>query len=186
MSEAYALDAPLRLEQAGPQGMIALRGDLGTEALAAALRAVVGIGVPERLRAVREGERAALWMSPDELLLWLPPDRVPEALARLEEELSGSHFLAADVSDARAVFTVHGADLAAALARLTPADLRPESFAPGTVRRTRLAQVPAALWRNAPDRATVLVFRSVADYAERLLSGAVASANAPWRDGGGR
>ncbi len=181
MSEVHALEAPLRLEQAGPQGMVTLRGDLASDAVAGAVREAVGTDVPQPLRAETGGEGAALWMSPDELLLWLPHDRVPAALAGLETALEGTHFLAADVSDARAVFVLHGEDLRAALSRLTPADLRPARFDEGTVRRTRLSQVPAAIWLTAADRAMILCFRSVGDYAQTLLAGAVASANAPWR-----
>jgi sarcosine oxidase subunit gamma len=86
----------------------------------------------------------------------------------------------ADVSDARVGFRVVGPGARAVLARLSPADLSAPVFGPGSVRRTRLAQVPAAIWMTGEGAIDVAVFRSVADYALGLLRGAADSeARAP-------
>ncbi len=55
------------------------------------------------------------------------------------------------------------------LAKLTPADLRPASLPVEEVRRTRLAQVPAAIWIESEGQAKVVCFRSVAAYVFGLL-----------------
>ena len=56
------------------------------------------------------------------------------------------------------------------VAKLAPVDLAPGEFEPGQFRRTRLAQVPAALWMPEEDRIRLVVFRSVARYVFDLLS----------------
>jgi hypothetical protein len=58
-----------------------------------------------------------------------------------------------------------------ALAKLCPVDLAPGVFEAGEMRRTRLAQVPAAFWWEE-DGFTLVCFRSVAQYAFDVLKGA--------------
>ncbi len=74
-----------------------------------------------------------------------------------------------DVSDMRAGFEVRGPRLREVLAKLVPIDMHPETFTPGRVRRTHLAQVPVAVWMRAQDTARVLCFRSVANYTQSCL-----------------
>lgn len=163
-------DGLATVAEAPPRGRITLKGDLA--ALAAPVHAVTGAAIPDRLRFdEREGGRAA-WMAPDELLLTVPLEGLAEALERLEADLAGTHALVADVSAARAAIVVEGAAARDVLAKATPIDLRPGAFDPGACRRTRLAQVAAALACERPDRVEVLVFRSVAAYAFELLRAA--------------
>jgi sarcosine oxidase subunit gamma len=152
----------------GPQGMITLRGNLTK--LGDAL-GQVGLTLPEPRQIVHAGDRSAAWMSPDELLLLVPYAQVSEAISALTAALEGMHFLAANVSDARAMFALSGAPEAVreTLAKLVPVDLAPGSFEPGEIRRTRLAQVPAAMWLTQDGAAQVICFRSVAQYAFDLL-----------------
>lgn len=151
-----------------PLGMVALRGDLGDDRLRDAVRALTGTEVPGPLRIEGGSARGAAWMSPDELLLFLPRDEVPAALARLAEALAGLHHLALDVSDLRACLALEGAQAREVLAKLTPADLHPDAFGPGSFRRTHLGQVAAGIWLEGGG-ARVVCFRSVADYALALL-----------------
>lgn len=175
MSEGAVFDGSVRVAKAEPRGMVTLRGDLGSAPLARALKAAVGVEVPGQRRMAMAAGRGALWMSPDEVLLVMPHGQAGAAVAGLSAALAAEHHLAADVSDARAVFRLTG-DLAVVrevLARLTPADMSPEAFGPGEVRRTKLGQVAAAFWIE-DDGVTVVCFRSVAAYVFDLLAGAAA------------
>lgn len=167
-----AYDGAVHVEEAGLRGMITLKGDLAAPGLRKAAEDVAGVKFPEEGGAVCENERGLCWMAPDELLVLVPHDAVAGALVKLEEALHGTHFLAANVSDARAVFTVTGDGACEVLAKLTPADLRPSAFGPGRMRRTRLAQVPAAFWMGETGAFEVICFRSVAGYVFDLLSNA--------------
>lgn len=152
-----------------PRGMVTLKGALDGDALREACAQVTGAAFPDALRASGE-DRACLWMAPDEVLLLLPRAEAGPAVERIGTALAGIHHLAVDVSDARAVLGIEGAALRDVLAKLTPADMAPAAFSPGMVRRTRLAQIPAAIWMRAGDRAEVLCFRSVARYAFDVLT----------------
>lgn len=160
------------------QGMLTVRGDLSRKKLRAAVKALTRIEVPETRSIRTKGQASVAWMSPDELLIMLPKSRTKEAVAALTTALEGVHSLVADVSDARAVFTVKGQDARDVLARLCPVDLAPDRFKAGEMRRTRMAQIPAAFWISDGDAEalTVVVFRSVAQYALDLLLNA---SNAP-------
>lgn len=166
-------DAPVAcnatLTRITAQGMIALRGDLGDVALRSAVTAVVGVDVPGANSAQFDGATGACWMAPDELLLVLAYAHTARAIAEIGKGLARQHHLVVDMSDARAVFRLEGDDAREVLAKLSPADLSPAAFAPGTMRRTRLGQVAAALWMDADGAITVVCFRSVGDYLEKLL-----------------
>ena len=155
----------VRIERLADQGMITIRGDLDAPEFTKALSLT-----PPKARQITGGDVPLAWMSPDELLALCPNDAVAGHIARLSKALEGQHHLLADVSDARAVFRLIGEDRAVreVLAKLSPADLRPESLPHGEIRRTRLAQIAAAFWLDA-DGATLICFRSVARYAEDIL-----------------
>lgn len=178
------------VERAEGYGMIALRGDLGSAEVAAAVSQAVGLEVPGRRGLLDDGTRAVAWMSPDELLLMLPLDDLPVALAAMQAALAGAFALAVDVSDARALFRLRGSSWRDVLAKLCPVDFAPDAFGPGTIRRTRAAQVAAAVWQSGDAEASLICFRSVAGYVGTLLataahpSGAVGLHDRPARVSG--
>jgi sarcosine oxidase subunit gamma len=154
------------VREIGPLGMISLRAkDL--KSLDKAVKAVTGTRLPAARRIEIGGDRACGWMSPDEYLLILPYAEVPQALASLSKALGSQHYLAADVSDARAVFRIGGDRAADVLRKVMPVDV--DRMGPGELRRTRAAQVAAAVWRQ-DDGYTLVCFRSVARYVFDLLS----------------
>ncbi|GAB5446186.1 sarcosine oxidase subunit gamma [Gymnodinialimonas sp.] len=164
--EVYA--GLVRVAEAGLHGMITLKADLAQAA--PAVKTVTGQDIPEARRIAR-GDISVAWMAPDEVLILCDHGRADALVSELSEALKGQHHLAVNVSDARAVFHLEGAACKDVLGKLTPADLG--ALASGEVRRSRLAQVPAALWIEG-DTATVICFRSVAQYAFDLLSNAAA------------
>jgi len=153
--------------EAGLRGMITVRGDLGARRMAAAVKAATGTAVPPPRRIVTKDDRAAAWMSPDELMIFVPYADAPRAAATLSASLAGEHALVADVSDARATFTITGPKADQVLRKLSPADL--DALAEGEIRRTRIAQVAGAFWRSGPEQFTLITFRSVAGYVMALL-----------------
>ncbi len=157
----------VKVAEAGLRGMITLRGDLASAKMKKAVKAATGTAVPAARRIELNGEKAAAWMSPDELLILVPYADAVATVAALDEALAGEHHLAADVSDARAVFTIRGPKAEEALMKLSPVDF--STLADGEIRRTRVAQVAAAFWKSAEDEFTLVSFRSVAGYVMGLL-----------------
>mgnify|MGYP001047539868 CR=1 FL=1 len=158
------------IRDAGLQGMIVLRGDLADKKLQSVCKAVTGHGVPARGKVAAEGASGLAWMSPDELLVLVPYEQVAEAIAKIDKALGGSHYLAENVSDARALILVEGEFGREVIAKLAPVDLHPDSFGIGDFRRTRLGQVAGAFWMRDDDTFAVICFRSVAGYAFDLLA----------------
>lgn len=154
------------VREIGPLGMITLRAK-GVKALDKAVKAVTGTKLPATRRIEINGDKACGWMSPDEYLLVVPYAEVTAALASLAKALASEHHLAVDVSDARAIFRVEGDKAADVLRKLSPVDF--EALEPGELRRTRAAQVAAAMWQQ-DNGYTVVCFRSVAGYVMGLLT----------------
>ena len=176
--EGAAAHGLANVREVSAPGMISLKAELAAPEVAAAVRAATGCPVPGTRGIVAAGGARAGWMAPDELLLIVPREEVPEACAALEARLGALPHLAADVSDMRAVVRVeHGLAAREAVAKLAPVDLAPGRFEAGTLRRTRLAQVPAAFWWEE-DGITLVCFRSVARYAFDVLAQAAAEGGA--------
>lgn len=155
--------------EGGLRGMVTLKADLASAAKA--VKSVTGQAMPE-IRRINEGAMSVAWMAPDEVLILCDHADADRLVAELTEQLSKTHHLAVNVSDARAVFVLEGAFIKDVLGKLTPADLN--ALAPHEVRRSRLAQIAAAFWING-DTATIICFRSVGQYAYDLLSNAAKS-----------
>jgi len=158
------------IREAGLRGMIILRGDLSNKKLRSVCKKLSGVAFPEKGQAFCDGEQGLCWMSPDELLVMVPYAQAAEAVAQIDKALSGTHYLAENVSDARALIFVEGPYAREVIAKLAPADLHPDSFKPGDFRRTRLGQVAAAFWMRDEDTFEVICFRSVAGYTFDLLA----------------
>lgn len=159
----------MTLAEGGLRGMVTVKADL--KAAASAIKTVTGQSMPE-VRRIVEGTMSVAWMAPDEVLILCDHGDADRVVTQLTKALADTHHLAVNVSDARAVFTLQGAAVKDVLGKLTPADL--STLAPSEIRRSRLAQIPAAFWING-DTATVICFRSVARYAFDLLSNAARS-----------
>jgi len=167
------------VENLGPSGMITLRGDLGGAALAGAVTAATGLGVPSPRAILAQGGKAVAWMSPDELLVLCPHGEAPALAAQMADALAGEHALVVDVSDARARFRVTGPGAREVLAKGAPVDLAPAAFGPGEIRRTRLGQVAAAFWMSGEQAFDLVCFRSVADFVEAWLKTAATPGSLP-------
>lgn len=167
-SSAY-VDGIAQVHELGLRGMITLRGDLADKKLIKAVKSIAGAMPAPRVIALKKSDGAA-WMSTDELLLMVDHSAAAGTIGMLNTAMKGTHFLAANVSDARAVFEVSGPHAREVMAKLAPVDFAPAAFTQGMFRRSRLAQVPAAFWMNEQDAFTVVCFRSVAEYMFDLLS----------------
>ncbi len=157
-----------KVEEAGLRGMISFRGDLADAKVKKAVAGVSGVKMPAQRGCNLDGDSGLAWMSPDELLVMVPHGEASSAVEDLAKGLNNKHYMAENVSDARAVFTVTGTHAREVVAKLAPVDM--SVFAMGEIRRTRLAQVAAAFWMHADDAFTVVCFRSSADYMFGVLS----------------
>lgn len=158
------------IKEIGPVGMITLRGDLTSKSVQKAAKVATGVKIPLQRQCLTEAGKGIAWMSPDELLIMCGYDEAIATLGKLNEALSKSHALAANVSDARAVFEVSGPYAREVMAKVAPVDLAPAQFTTCMIRRTRIAQVPAAFWMPQDDVFRVVCFRSVAQYVFDVLS----------------
>jgi len=167
----------VEVTEAGLQGMITIRGDLADPNIIGGIKSAVKAIVPAPRQSTRVGSDILLWMSPDELMLLCPYGETGARIGVLSEALKTHHYLIANVSDARAQFTLSGdgAAIREVLAKLSPADMRSTTLPVGEVRRTRLAQAATAFWFESKDQAQVVCFRSVAKYVFDLLKVSSAS-----------
>lgn len=156
----------IQVADRGPVGQVTLRGDLSSKALAKSVKAGVGVAVPGQRMAAFDGDRGAVWMSPDELLLFTAYDEAGALVAALDEALADEHHMAVNVSDARAVLALDGGAVAEVLAKGAPVDLSDAAFPAGAARRTHIAGIAVGLWRKAETEWEIVCFRS---YAQHLF-----------------
>jgi sarcosine oxidase subunit gamma len=151
-----------------PAARLILQGDAAARSAAASVW-----GVPfseEHCRAQTLGERATLWLGPDEHLLWQASREVALPIADLEGALVGHAHSLVDVSHRQVALEIFGPHAATILAGACPLDLDPREFPVHMCTRTVLAKAEIVLWRSAPDAFHVEVWRSFQSYARGLLS----------------
>lgn len=152
----------IRIADRGPVGQVTLRADLAAAAVRSAVKAAIGVEPPAPLRCAFDDGRGAVWMSPDELLLFTAYAQAGELAEGLDAALSGTHHMAVNVSDARAVLTLSGARVPEVLAKSAPLDLAPAAFPVGMARRTHIGGIAVAFWRKGEADWEIVCLRSFA------------------------
>jgi sarcosine oxidase, subunit gamma len=143
----------------------------GAPDVMSAAGAALGLNISDTAcRSTRAGERAALWLGPDEQLL-LAPVADGELIARqLGESLGSLPHSLVDVSHRQIALEVSGSQAQNVLNAGCPLDLHLESFPVGACTRTVLGKCDIVLWRTGTTEFHVEVWRSFADYASRFLA----------------
>jgi sarcosine oxidase subunit gamma len=143
----------------------------GAPAVMSAAGAALGLNISATAcRSARAGERAALWLGPDEQLL-LAPVADTQVLARqLGETLGALPHSLVDVSHRQIALEVSGPQAQNILNAGCPLDLHLDSFPVGACTRTVLGKCDIVLWRTGAAAFHVEVWRSFADYASRFLA----------------
>ena len=143
----------------------------GARPVMAAAGTALGLNISDTAcRSARNGERATLWLGPDEQLV-LAPVADGEAVARqLRDALSALPHSIVDVSHRQLAIEVCGPTAQTLLNAGCPLDLHISSFPIGMCTRTLLGKADIVLWRTDADTFHVEVWRSFADYAARFLA----------------
>src|SRR5262245_42149047 len=124
-----------------------------------------GVALPTvSCRAEISGDRAALWLGPDEWLLLAPAGDCASALAAFESALAGLPHSLVDVTHRQVALSVTGPQARELLASGCPLDLSPESYPVGMCTRTLFAKAEIVLWRRSAEEYHLETGRSFSGY----------------------
>jgi len=145
----------------------------GTSARAVAAQAW-GAGFSEQpCRATLQGDRATLWLGPDEfLLLDLGAESAQPTAATeraLEAALAGTAHALVDISHRQFALGLSGPHAELILRGACPLDLDLGEFPVGMCTRTVLAKAEVVLWRTRADAFHLEAWRSFSGYVTGLL-----------------
>ena len=121
--------------------------------------ASIGMELPATCRAVKFGERALLWLGPEEFLLLAPDDLMPAI----------DTAFVVDISHRNTALSVSGPRADWAINAFCALDLHPSAFAVGMCTRTVLGKAEIVLWRTAAETFHIEVARSFAPYVWNCL-----------------
>ena len=142
----------------------------GDDAVAAVSRAF-GVALPAAAcRAASAGERAALWLGPDEYLLIAPAAEGDTLAAALGAALGAVPHSLVDVSHRQVAFAVRGPHAEWLLQSGCPLDLDLGQWPVGMCTRTVFHKAEILLWRTGPTTFRIEAWRSFADYVLALLA----------------
>lgn len=145
-----------------------LRG--GPEVRIAAGRAL-GLEIPAAACcSASAGERAVLWLGPDEWLLVNAGPIGEEFPTALTAALAGLPHSLTDVSHRQIGLLLSGREASTLLATGCPLDLDRAAFPPGMCTRTMFAKAEIVLWRTDTLVFRLEVWRSFAPYVAALLA----------------
>ena len=114
----------------------------------------LGIALPGTCRAIVDGDRAVLWLGPDEFLLLAASCDIPGAV---------------DVTHRDIAIEISGSCAAWAINAFCALDLHVASFPVGMCTRTVFGKAQILLWRTAADTFRIEVARSFAPYVRGCL-----------------
>lgn len=135
-----------------------------------AAQGAFGVALPESAcRAASQGERAALWLGPDEWLLIAPEDSGAETAGALAAALAQLPHSLVDVSHRQIALELSGPRAGLLLAAGCPLDLEANAFPVGMCTRTVLGKTEIVLWRTALDTFRIEIWRSFAPYLSAFL-----------------
>lgn len=131
-----------------------------------ALSKALGLALPGRPKSTASrGERAALWLGPDE---WLIIDEADTSLISDLAEVKVLHS-AVNISHRNVGIIVSGKGAAAVVNGGCPQDLSLEAFPVGAASRTVLGKIEIVLWRTAENSFHIECWRSFSAYAYAFL-----------------
>jgi sarcosine oxidase subunit gamma len=173
--EGFALPAGPRftLAETPPAARFILRG---VEAVRVACGMVFGAEPPSRPGVAGEGERAALWLGPDEWLLIADNADAGTIAELLESVLEGTAHSLVDVSHRQIGLIASGPAAARVVNAGCPLDLSLKAFPVGFVSRTLFDKAEIVLWRRAETTFHIDVWRSFAPYLAASLAEAARGA----------
>jgi sarcosine oxidase subunit gamma len=157
-----------RVQALPPAARYVLRGG---EPVRAAAAQALGCPVPASVcRAAHDGERAALWLGPDEWLLVAPAGSAAALTSPLGEVLHALPHSLVDVSHRQVGLMVSGGEAATLLAAGCPLDLDARAFPVDMCTRTMLARAEILLWRTGTHAFRIEVWRSFSAYVSAFLA----------------
>jgi len=146
----------------------------GGDSAVATMGEAFGVALPrDACRARIAGERAALWLGPDEWLLIAPGSGGEELLHELTEALGQEPASVVDVSHRQVGITVAGPEGVGALNSFNALDLAESAFPVGMCTRTLFGKAEIVLWRTAREAFRIEVWRSFAPYVMDCLEEAI-------------
>ena len=93
------------------------------------------------------GDRAALWLSPDEWLIIVPFATRAQTIDELKRALAGKHVSITDVSANRTILELSGSKAREVLAKGCGLDLHPRTFKAVQCAQTVVALSHAVIWQ---------------------------------------
>lgn len=137
---------------------------------AAAIGTVFGVRLSETpCRANVQGDRAALWLGPDEWLLLSAERDGAAALASIVDVAGAGPVSVVDVSHRTIAIDVQGECCADVLNAFCALDLHPSAFPVGMCTRTLFGKAEIILWRTAAGAFRLEVARSFVAYVRGCL-----------------
>ncbi len=155
-------------------GLLTLRGQHGR--VANAVKSIVGLDLPDTVgRFADSGENAAMWLGPDEWVIFTSPGTELDVMSALTSALEGVHSQVVNVTDYYTALAIGGAKARDVLAKITMVDLHSRSFSKGHAVSSLFGH--AGAWLQMMDDETgagpefaLYVRRSMADYLWCLIA----------------
>ena len=132
----------------------------GYEALAAKIKDVWGLSMPGATSSLNAGAMRAIPLAADQMMLAFTPDGGLSETS-VQAELTDVAYTTMQ-TDAWAIIELSGAGATAALERICPLDLDPQTFPNGAAARTMMEHLGALIIRLEADRFLLMSARSSA------------------------
>jgi len=174
LARASTKPAAFAIRELPFMSQVNLRGNADDAAFIGGVRSAAGLELPPRANTYSVGAQgAALWLGPDEWLIVGPPDRGEELARSLRKSLDGMRKSVTDVSAARTVLEISGADARLVLSKGCSLDMHASAFTAPQCAQTLLAKARVVIQCvDATPRFRIFVLDSFAAYLAEWLTDA--------------
>ena len=156
-------DSSVHVQELKLLGHLVIRANPDDESINAAVKSVIGVGLPSTLQSAHSEDKTIYWISPDEWLLVCPGDVAFDLEKELRSAVNG-HFAIVNVSGGQTVLTLSGKNAREVLMKSTPYDVSDQNFPVGKVVTSSLAKSQAIICRKSDTTWELVIRRTFADY----------------------
>ncbi|MEP6501704.1 MAG: sarcosine oxidase subunit gamma family protein [Betaproteobacteria bacterium] len=147
--DSFPIDAKgLTVCEAPWHGVIRLQGSDRDAEFGRRAAGVLGLELPAACRSANQGELTAVWVSPNERLIFCPIAQEASLVTQLRQALAECFATVTLVTDSRVGYEIRGNQATEFLAKGCSLDLDPSVFATGSVAITRFATLNCMVYRE--------------------------------------
>ena len=162
-------EAVVLIEEVEDFGLVTVKANFLDKKIREMLAKTLGIDLPKTGKIAFGKKLSVGWMSTDEYAIILKKMEADKIIRKLDTKMNKYHHLCVNMSDSRRCYRLRGNGWREVLSKGSPVNFHPLAFGPSSFRRTRVANLAAAIWAVTENEAYLFSMQSVSGFMSEWL-----------------